>query len=340
MSEHGGYIYGKKVLYDFSANLNPLGMPQRVKNAAVLAIQDCEAYPDPFCTRLREQISAHTGLSAEQIVCGNGAADLIFRIISAAAPKRALIAAPTFSEYEKALRAQHCQITSFPLSPQKNFAFDDTILSAIRNMDMVILCTPNNPNGALIPPELIREICQRCEEQNTIFLCDECFLDFVRDGRRFSAYNTRNSQVVILKAFTKTYAMPGLRLGYALFGNKDFARLVQQTGQYWSVSVPAQAAGIAALSETDYLEKTIKLIETQRHFLRNELQALGFHVFPSAANFLLLHSYHPLDRLLRNDGILIRSCANYNGLDTGYFRIAVRSHSENTALLSALRRRT
>ncbi len=349
---HGGDVYGRDILYDFSTSLNPLGMPKSVKEALAHDIESWSRYPDPYCRILTEKLSAYTGIEAGRIVCGNGAADLIWRITAAFKLRRAVICAPTFSEYAKALAAAGSEIIEYRLTEENGFSLDAGILELLdETVQMLVLCSPNNPTGRVLDAELLERICGTCRERKIIFLCDESFLDFVRDGEKRSALRFiksganeeaaecfPNDTLIVLKAFTKIYAMAGLRLGYALFGSRRYAERVRDTGQFWSVSSPAQTAGIAALSEKEYLFKTADVVEAERKYLCGELKRLGIQTYPSDANFILLRSARPLDRLLLREKILIRCCENYSGLDGSYFRIAVRTHEENTALIDAVSR--
>lgn len=337
--EHGGDIYNNDILYDFSANLNPLGMPKGVTNVLKNSVDEWDKYPDPYCRKLTEKIGLHENFFAKNIVCGNGAADLIYRIIQAFKPPKSVICAPSFSEYEKALNEFGSKITVYRLLEKNNFILDSGIIELLtENIDMLILCSPNNPTGKTIDTEILKNICEKCLEKNIIFLCDECFMSFVKDGKNKSVRNFINKNIIVLKAFTKVYAMAGLRLGYALFGNTENAEKVRKTGQFWSVSTPAQIAGIAALDEKNYIQKTIGFIENERDFLLNEFSKLNFKLYNAEANFILFKSNLPLDELLLKHKILIRSCANFDGLGEIFFRIAVRSHEENIALIEALRR--
>ena len=204
------------------------------------------------------------------------------------------------------------------------------------SVQMLILSTPNNPTGRTIDGELLRRICEKCEANDIVFLCDECFIDFTENVAHAEQF--MNPNVVVLKAFTKIYAMAGLRLGYALFGDAELAEKVRRNGQFWSVSAPAQTAGEAVLDEKNYLEKTLELEKAEREFLTENLRNFGFKVYPSEANFILFYTKLPLDEMLLSEKILIRNCANFDGLEQGYFRIAVRSHEENFALVSAIER--
>ena len=328
LNVHGGDTYGRKIRLDFSANLNPLGMPESVKNAALTAVGYSGRYPDPYCRKLVEKLSRYEGTELEKIVCGNGADDLIFRIVHALRPKRAVIAEPTFSEYEKALREVGCAI--------RRYAPDHILSGLTGSNDMLILCSPNNPTGQIIGCNTLADICMKCSQNGTVFLCDECFIDLCEKPAAHSVKQFINDNVIVLKAFTKTYAMAGLRLGYALFGSADTARKVRESGQFWSVSTVAQAAGIAALDEVGYVDAARRIIAEERDYLSGELRRYGFTVFPSKANFILFRCDMPLYELLLNKGIMIRNCADYNGLGDGFFRTAVRLHDENVKLISSI----
>lgn len=331
--EHGGEEKGR-IDYDFSVNLNPLGILPQVREAAASA--DFVNYPDTECTQLCAAISEKEGKSAENIVCGNGAADLIYRIVGAVKPKTALIAEPTFAEYLKALSDFNCKVERYLMSESNNFELKEDFLERITDrIDMVFICNPNNPTG--ITCESIGKIAEKCAKTGALLVADESFIDFVDNGENRSVLPLLNEKTVVLKSFTKSYAMAGLRLGYAIFGNSTLAKRVREFGQSWSVSSAAQAAGIAALKYTDYLCRTRKIIKQERDYLTSELTALGIKVFPSETNFLLLKSDKPLKKMLLKKYISIRSCDNFCNLDNTFFRIAVRTHEENTALINALK---
>lgn len=337
LAEHGGNAFGLDILYDFSANLNPLGMPDNVKNVLINSINNWEKYPDHECGRLREKLSELNKVLPENIVCGNGAADLIYRIIRAVKPKKCLLASPCFSEYEKALREINCGIEYYSLAENRNFRLDEAILPMLKKgADMLILCSPNNPNGLMIPRELLAEICFECDKNNITFLCDECFLDFAENGENNSALNFMFQKTIVLKAFTKIFSMAGIRLGYAIFGSRELACSVRNCGQFWSVSTPAQIAGIAALGELNYIRSTREFISKERKFLEKKIGSLGIKVFDSDANFLLLKYKIPLYDALLREKLLVRGCSNFRGLDERFCRVAVRTHEENSALVDAL----
>ena len=336
--EHGGDIYSRQIAYDFSANINPLGLPGGVRKALLSHVDDCVHYPDVSAARLRTAIAEQEGIRAEQVVCGNGAADLIYRIVWTLKPQKALLPAPTFSEYERALRSVGCDVGFHMLREEEEFALREDFLDKIDGNDMIFLCNPNNPTGRTIPERLLRQIAARCRESGCVLVVDACFWDFVGNGSSAGEKTGLGKNIMVLKAFTKFYAMPGLRLGYVLCGDEALAERIRGCGQCWAVSVPAQVAGMAALKETEYVEATLKLIPKEREYLFNALNGLGMKVYPSEANFQLFRCDRPLDRMLLKEGIAIRSCENYEGLEYGFFRIAVRSHDENEALIRAIER--
>ncbi|MBS5621774.1 MAG: threonine-phosphate decarboxylase [Clostridium sp.] len=344
---HGGDVYSarqkmKQEPLDFSANINPMGMPPGAVRAAADALQQCTQYPDPLCRELRAALAAYEGIPAEQIVCGNGAADLIFRIVAATHPQRALLLEPTFAEYEQALRSMDCSIAYFPLQESEGFVLPEAFLQQLTpEINLLFLCNPNNPTGRTVSPALLQEIWKRCEEAGILLVVDECFNEFLEHPEQNTLKDVleTGANAVILKAFTKSFAMPGLRLGYGLCGNGDLAERIFSCGQPWGVSIPAQAAGVAALQEQGYLERMRRLIQTERRWLSENLARLGLCVFPSEANYILFRTETEISLRERMEqrGVLIRACGNYRGLDDRYYRIAVRGHDENERLIAALK---
>lgn len=340
---HGGDLVSAQELYqgeilDFSVNLNPLGPPPEV--AAAVAGADLRQYPDPACRVLRRAVGQMDGVDPARVFCGNGAAEVIFRLALALQPKEALLTAPTFSEYEEALSRVDCRCRFHFLREEESFDVTEAILDCVHPpVDLVMLCTPNNPTGRLIPEALLLQILARCEDIGAVLAVDECFLPLSQGGPGLAPYLADHPKLFLLRAFTKAYAIPGLRLGYGLCGDLDLVRRLEACGPCWNVSGPAQAAGLACLQRRDWPEQGRKQIEALRPSLRQGLEALGCRVIPGQANYLLfrLPGVEDLqDRLLRR-GLLIRSCANYRGLGSDWYRVAVGQAGENARLLSALR---
>lgn len=346
--EHGGDVYslplttGGKAFIDFSANINPLGIPAGVKKALRSALKDCVNYPDPFCRELRGDLAAYLKVEEDNIFFGNGAADVLFRLALALKPRKALLLAPTFADYEKALRSVDCKINYYELQERQAFKIQRGILRYITpNTDMVVICNPNNPTGQLTKRRLLLEILNKCVEVNAKLLVDECFMDFVDEDKVFSLRDLLKDypNLIILKAFTKIFAIPGVRLGYCLNADKELMQRLHLCGQDWSVSVLAQAAGKAALLEKEYLKISFALIQEERKYLIRRLELLGAQVYGSEANYIFFRLDEPkeLPLLLREQGYLIRSCANYHNLNESYYRIAVKTRVLNRGLIKAIK---
>lgn len=341
---HGGDWMGYRERFgrdalDFSANVSPLGLPEGVAQAIRDVLPLADRYPDPLCRTLRAALSRAEGVPQEHILCGNGAADLIFRLVWAVKPHKALVTAPTFAEYASALDTVECEVKRFFLDETNDFAPTDALVDAVdESIDMVFLCQPNNPTGQLASPELVKKLLRRCEECHTILAADECFLDFLPDADGWTAKPLLESgDLVILKAFTKLYGMAGVRLGYCLCGDETLLEKMQTAGQPWAVSSLAQAAGVAALKETAYVDEVRALIARQRPVLTAGLRALGLRVIDGKANYLLFRAPADLNKRLRPLGTQVRSCANYPGLGPEWYRTAVRTAPENARLLELMK---
>ena len=342
---HGGDWAGYRARFghdalDFSANVSPLGLPQGVADAIVAALPTADRYPDPLCRELRTALSRAEQLPEPWILCGNGAADLIYRLVWALKPRRALLPPPTFAEYAAALESVGCEVKRKTLHEADDFAVTEAFVQAVnQSIDLVFLCQPNNPTGQITPPELVQRLVRRCADCGAVLVVDECFLDFLqqRDALTVKPLLQAAPNLVILKAFTKLYAMAGVRLGYALCSNTALLAKMQAAGQPWGVSSLAQAAGAAALRETAYADSVRALIADQRPSLAAGLRALGLQVIEGSANYLLFRAPETLGAALQQRGVCLRSCGNYPGLSAGWYRTAVRTAPENEQLLQTMR---
>lgn len=355
---HGGNIYGNEIEYDFSVNLNPLGPPKSVRDALAAALNHVDEYPDPEYRELRRGLANYWQLAEEQLVPGNGASELIPGIIRTLSPKICMVTAPCYSGYETALNAAapSCRIHRIPLRAEDDFTLPENICQEIARVkpNLLILTNPNNPNGKRISANRLREITDACRAAGTVLLVDECFLA-LSDGDKDSLIHCIRSEslpAVVLRAFTKTFAIPGVRLGYAVC-SAPMAERIQRELPEWSLSVFAQYAGRAALEAatggnvtlgtvaggtSGYLAASVEMIAREREYLMAALESLGFRVFPSDANYILFQSRdRELQQKLLDKGILIRDCRDYHGLTAGFYRTAVRTHRENTVLLQCLR---
>ncbi len=343
---HGGDIYRNKINIDFSVNTNPLGPQLEVIEAIRDAAVNISQYPDVYCEKLLNALCSAEQVEKNQVIFGNGAAELFFSAVLAVRPKKAMLLSPTFSEYERALRITDTQITYYELKKEQKFQIRENILENITaDLDMVFLCNPNNPTGQVTSKELLEKIAEKCRECGAYLVLDECFLDFLDMPEKYEmkAGLERYTNLLIVKAFTKIFCMPGLRLGYAISSDKALLDKMNQVVQPWNVSVLAQAGGVAALENCkDYIDKTKMMLKKEREFLIRELRNLGYIVYGSMANYIFFEAEEDKDESSLYEralsaGILIRDCSSYRGLGRGYYRIAVRTRQENERMIAWLR---
>lgn len=356
--EHGG-IYDKsyKIKYDFSVNVNPLGMPEKVRRDIAENISLLEKYPNMNDCALLAKLSAYHNLPEEYFVLGNGASEIITLLTQAIIPRGAMIPAPTFSGYKKALTARNCRVTEHILRSDNDFRLTEDFFTDVKRastVDAIFICNPNNPTGALISRDFVKKIADFCESFGIYLVIDECFMGFVPYEKKTSAVSLikDHPHLIIIDAFTKLYCLPGLRLGYCICSNQRILSELNALKPEWNISSLALLAGEESIPEKKYVQETIELVAKERAFLTKELRSLGFTVFGSDTNFILARLPLTLlttskshlvgssltDRLAKEHGILLRNCANFSGLDNSYFRIAVRNHAENIALIDALKK--
>ena len=337
---HGGDIYQNRVQLDFSANVNPYGTPKPVRDAVTAAAKDLAAYPDPYCGTLRAKLAKRLDVAAEDLLCGNGAAELIYQFVQALKPAQALLCVPSFSDYEAALHVAGSTPVFHLLLREEGFLLSERILDEITpETGLVMLASPNNPTGRCIDRALLRRILTRCRETGTWLFLDECFYELTDPDKAdtLTGELREGDRVFLLRAFTKAYGMAGVRLGYAVCKNRELIRRICAMGQAWNVSSPAQAAGLAALDCVDWPEKARTLTGREKPRLAEALDRLGLTVLPGDANYLFFSGPPELKKRLLEQGILIRDCSNYRGLTAGDYRIAVRTRKENLQLIAAIR---
>ena len=334
--QHGGDTYGLGNVVDFSASLNPLGMPVQVVRALKVAAASFEAYPDPLCRDLTTALAQREDVSGERIVVTAGASDAFSRIAAVLKPHKALVCSPCYSGYEQALHPYWPRVVHHSLVARENFDVTERILDYIEpDIDLIFLCTPNNPTGRTLSRELLCKILRTAARWGSYVVVDECYIDFTVEHSCVSLLE-RYPNLIVVKAFTKMYAMAGFRLGYCLCGRDDLAARIREAGDPWAVSSPAQVGGLAALEVSGYLDLTRDYVAEQRTVLEDGLRDLGALVIPSEANFILFQSPSPLYDELLERGFVIRRCANFRGLDDMWYRIAVRTRDQNARLLAAM----
>ena len=340
---HGGDIYRNSIHFDFSVSINPMGVPSEVQWVLTEAALHANKYPDIIHEKLVEDTAAIFDVNSETIVYGNGASEIIMAICHGIAPKKAYLISPCFSGYETCLTGAcpKCRIAYYTLSEENDFVIHHNILEDIlvEKPDIMFLTNPNNPNGRLIDKELLDEIIITCESRGTTLVIDECFLALTGlDKERSLAYKMKKyKSLIVLRAFTKTFSIPGVRIGYAICSRKSLADKIKRHLPEWNLSIFAQMAGAECLKHPEYLEKSVKLVEEERRFLTEGLKKLGVTVYSSDANYILFKcKCLDLQQQLLAYSILIRDCSDYDGLEKGFYRIAIKQHNENEGLLSAL----
>lgn len=346
---HGGDIFAlpekeRDQILDFSININPLGMSPRGKEAMLQYFdRETTRYPDTECRDLKKAIAARYGIAPSCITCGNGATELMYAFIRGVRPSEVYVPAPAFSEYRLAAEAQGIPVKSFPLDRTDHFRVSDTtFLSSIKEGAVLFLGNPNNPDGELLESTAFYRFAKAAEEKKGWLVIDESFIDFAGTGscRSFIASHPR---VIVMMSLTKFYAVPGLRIG-AAFSSEDAASLLQKELYPWNVNGPVQLYMKEALADEDYAEETRSVVEEERRrmaFLLSGHPALT--VYPSTVNFLLLQlkngkSAADLQEKLMPYHIKIRECANYEGLDDSFLRVAVKRREDNDRLMDALRK--
>jgi threonine-phosphate decarboxylase len=353
MDLHGGNIYRfieeqnieMNSVIDFSASINPLGVPKTVVKKIKESIKYLPHYPDPDAKELTKTIAGHFDIDPSSILCGNGSTELIYLVVRALRPRRVLIPMPTFSEYERACRTtgHKLKITSYKLKKENNFDINpDEFISLLATqhsslpIDMAFLCNPNNPTGRLIKKEDVLKIAKAAKEYKCYFVIDEAFIDFVPEESVIKEVQN-NPYLIVLRSMTKFYALSGLRIGYGIFP-ENILDAIKRHKEPWTVNTLAQVAGITAIKDREYIDQTFMVIKREKKRLEEGFKSIGITYFPSDANFYLLRhkKAHEIALNLKKASIVVRDCSNFKGLDSSYIRIAVKSQKENERLLKGV----
>jgi threonine-phosphate decarboxylase len=332
-------------LLDFSANVNPLGPPpglvDRLSQWIASTPTAVTAYPPQDPLELREALARRHGATPEAVVVANGSAALLDAIVRIVHPRRALLPVPAFAEYARALASADVEIVPFPLYDGERFSLDaEALAAAIERSDAqcCIVCTPHNPSGSICERDDLLRLCDRTARAGRTLIVDEAFVDF-SPSHDILPEALAYPHVVVLRSLTKLFAIPGLRIGYALAHPATAVRL-RSALPSWPVSAIALEAARLALADESYVRRTIAFIARERASLAARLAPLAECVFPSHANFLLLRMRHdPLlvERMIVRHGIVVRDCERFAIADHATFvRVAVRTRCDNERLVRAL----
>ena len=382
MDFHGGNIYkifrekNIKEILDYSSNINPYGIPESLKKRITENLEILERYPDPDYIELRQKLAHLNKVDVSNIILGNGATEIIFLFMKVINPKKILIAAPTFGEYERAAKAtervedsiilgnsnkkkddekssgkQKIEIEYFELKESDDFKLNiGNLKNELENKyDLLIICNPNNPTGKFLKLSETEQILKECNKYNTKLFIDEAFIDFLKDGMKESIINTEENKknLFVTRAFTKFFAIPGLRLGYGMYFDKELEQKISEKKEPWSVNNIAELAGLTVLDDTEYIEKTLKWITKEKIYMYEKLNEIsGIKVYETEVNFitgkidekLFLEGLNVkiLREKMLEQGILIRDASNFKFLDERFFRLAIKDRASNDRVIEAM----
>ena len=379
MDFHGGNIYkifrekNIKEILDYSSNINPYGIPESLKKRITENLEILERYPDPDYVELRQKLSNLNKVNLSDIILGNGATEIIFLFMKVINPKKILIVSPTFGEYERAVKAvgtsrnsidlscsddnknienKKIEIEYFELKESDDFKLNiGNLKNELENKyDLLIICNPNNPTGKFLKLAQTEEILKECNKYDTKLFIDEAFIEFLADGMKESIINTEENKknLFVTRAFTKFFAIPGLRLGYGMYFDKELEKKISEKKEPWSVNNIAEMAGLTVLDDTEYIEKTLKWITKEKIYMYEKLNEIsGIKVYETEVNFITgkidekLFSEGLNVKVLREkmleQGILIRDASNFKFLDERFFRLAIKDRASNKRVIEAMK---
>ena len=341
--EHGGNIYVyKEDVIDFSSNINPLGFPECIKDSMDVAV--LTKYPDVNYAQLKRSISRYVNLKDENIIVGNGASELIYLFVRAFSLKRPLIPSPAFLEYERAVILSGGNPLYYEIPEKDGYVIDaDEIVNRLLEVDSVIIGNPNNPTGKGIKQKDVEYIVKEAKKLNLPMMIDEAFVEFIYDYKEYQSLDFIKDydNLFVVRAATKFFGLPGLRLGYG-FGNENLIKRLEAYKEPWTVNAFADAVSRRIFEDVEFMEKTRKYIREEITYLTSEMKKIDeLVVFDTLTNFMLLKLKHmhvgDLKEELLKRGILIRDASNFRYLDDRFFRVAVKSHDDNVKLIEAIK---
>ena len=384
MDFHGGNIYkifrekNIKEILDYSSNINPYGIPESLKKRITENLEILERYPDPDYIELRQKLAHLNKVDVSNIILGNGATEIIFLFMKVINPKKILIVSPTFGEYERAVKAtervedssilgdsnkkkydeksfgkQKIEIEHFELKENDDFKLNiDNLKNELaKKYDLLIICNPNNPTGKFLKLDETEEILKECNKYNTKLFIDEAFIDFLKDGIKESIINTKEDKqnLFVTRAFTKFFAMPGLRLGYGIYFDKKLEKRISEKKEPWSVNNIAEMAGLTVLDDTKYIEETLKWIAEEKTYVYEKLNEInGIKPYKTEVNFITVKiednfilkglNVKILRGKMIEKGILIRDASNFKFLDERFFRLAIKNRKNNDRVIETLKK--
>lgn len=342
------YKLNKEDIVNFGANVNPLGLSARVKDAVAANLDILSAYPDREYTALRTVIAGYCGIPEDFILPGSGSSELISLLIEARAPKHTLVLGPTYSEYSRELSFSGSTQEYYHLNASEDFRLDtDNLCRTLENgYDFLILCNPNNPTSSAILREDMEKILVFCAGRNIFVMVDETYAEFAPDVDIVTAipFTREFSNLMVLRGVSKFFAAPGMRLGYGVTGNKAFLQKMKEKQIPWSLNSIGAFAGEIMFQDQEYIAKTRDLILGERSRLYEEVKKLSaFKTYTPYANFLLLNIQKPgvtsfdVFELCIRKNLMIRDCSSFQCLDGEFIRFCIMMPEDNTRLLEVLK---
>jgi threonine-phosphate decarboxylase len=354
LQQHGGNIYEivqdydiqKDEIKDFSSNTNPLGPPALLNEVLKRNLNFYKYFPDPNSTQLKKALSEVYDVPSKNIIIGNGSCELISAISKFLSPCYALVLAPTFSEYERSMLSFESTVENINILMEEHIELDlERLKKKLRSTGVIFLCNPNNPTGTILDKTQILRLIELSKKNITFVVIDESFMEFTENGETLIKEALGFPNVFIIKSLTKLYSIPGVRLGFGI-GPSELIKKLHDLLPYWNVNTLAQIIGQCIVKDSEFIRKTQKFVKEERKFLIESLKKTKiFLPYPSLVNFILvrinthkLSSTQLAEKLILEDGILIRDCSSFFGLNEKFIRISVRKRNDNILLIKALKR--
>lgn len=342
-------FYGikKEDITSFSANVNPLGISPKLKKTLADKIDAITGYPDREYSSLRKCIGSYVNTDMEHIIVGNGSTELISLFIQITRPKKAFIIGPTYSEYEREISLGGGSSHYYRLEEENDFKLNVEALKSelSTDFDLLVVCNPNNPTSSAIPASDMRKILDLCKQRDILCMVDETYVEFAEDMNSITSIPLADyyNNIIILRGISKFFAAPGLRLGYAVCGNADLLKTINQRKNPWTINTLAAIAGEIMFTDEDYIKETKDLIASERKRIFDLLSSCSnVKVYPPVANFILvkilkegLTASDIFDAAIRK-GLMIRDCSTFPFLDDKFIRFCFMSPEKNTELLDLL----
>lgn len=342
-------IYGikKEDIVSFSANVNPLGVSPRLRESLAEHIDAITTYPDREYTSLRHTIAKYSGTDPDNIIVGNGSTELISLFIQLEHPKKALVLGPTYSEYEREISLGGGTTLYYPLREEDEFRLntDDFIRRLKEDIDLIVICNPNNPTSSCITNKEMRHILDACKQYDIFVMVDETYVEFADNMEEITSVPLTNyyNNIIILRGTSKFFAAPGLRLGYAITGNRDLIKAINTRKNPWTINSLAVIAGEIMFRDTEYITQTRSLITSERNRIYERLQQEpDFKPYPPSGNFILVRllsgentSQAVFDKAIRR-GMMLRDCSTFPFLDNKYIRFCFMKPEDNDRLLDCI----